>query len=305
VQSIVVDEVDQVFDLGSVREVEFVLKSALRDRQVLFFSATITEAIRATAQRWMKEPALLHIHPEQKLAETLEHLYFVCDERDKIDTLRRLVRLYEPKAAIVFVNETVDVAEVVEKLRYAGLSVEALYGEADKQERARAMSGFRAGRFQLLLATDVAARGLDLLEVSHVINLDMPMDADHYVHRAGRTGRMGRVGTVLSIVAPQQQFIINKYARTLSISFMPKAMYEGRVIDAVQGSPIITPKVTPQVTLRGIQSSPQTQSASQAPSQASSQASDKSIARLKKDRDRDRKNKGAPKWLKEKMKQDD
>jgi len=232
VQSIVVDEVDQVFDLGSKNEVEYLLKSTLRDRQVLFFSATITDNIQAAAELWMKEPVIIQIEPVHRIAESLEHLYFVCEKRDKIDTLRRVVRHYNPRSAIIFINETEDIAEVVEKLRYVGLSIEALYGEADKLDRAKVMSGFRAGRFQLLLATDVAARGLDLSEVSHVFNLELPVDADHYVHRAGRTGRMGRGGTVISIVEPKQQFIIAKYARTLGVVFTSKAMSGGKAIEA-------------------------------------------------------------------------
>jgi superfamily II DNA/RNA helicase len=316
VRSIVVDEVDQVFDLGSMVEVEAVLKSAMRDRQILFFSATITEAIQAAALRWMKEPAVIHINPTQRAAETLEHLYFVCEEREKIDTLRRLIRLYNPKAAIVFINETDDAAEVVQKLRYVGLSMEALYGEASKQDRAKAMSGFREGRFQLLLATDVAARGLDLSEVTHVINLDLPVDADHYIHRAGRTGRMGRKGTVISIVARKQQFIIDKYAKLLGVDFVQRDMYEGKVVAPDQKR---EPKSAPvrtiqndalsvqdfsveekQQTPRRAAASAQSSGTVKQPASAQHPASPKASNRNKSERERDRKNKGAPKWLKEK-----
>ncbi|WNQ12766.1 DEAD/DEAH box helicase [Paenibacillus aurantius] len=230
VRTIVVDEVDQMFDLGSAKEVESILGSALRDRQILFFSATVTEAIRRTAGRWMNEPEEIDVKPEQRTAETLEHLYFVTEPRDKIDMLRRLVRHYNPRSAIVFINETEGVAEVLAKIRYVGLTIEGLYGDAGKQDRARVMNGFREGRFQLLLATDVAARGLDIPEVTHVINLDLPMDADHYVHRAGRTGRMGRQGTVLSLAANRERSLIEKFAKTLGIPIEEKEMYSGEVV---------------------------------------------------------------------------
>jgi superfamily II DNA/RNA helicase len=299
VQSIVVDEVDQVFDLGSMLEVESILKSAMRDRQILFFSATISDAIQAAAMRWMKDPAVIHINPAQRAAETLEHLYFVCEEREKIDTLRRLIRLYNPKSAIVFINETDDAAEVVQKLRYVGLSMEALYGEASKQDRARAMGGFREGRFQLLLATDVAARGLDLAEVTHVINLDLPIDADHYIHRAGRTGRMGRHGTVISIVARKQQFIIDKYAKTLGVPFQKKDMYEGKIVEPGQAKSLkanlpsrIEPKPD-QSPLIPIQENVAVKKEQHA-------SAPKPPIKSKSARERDRKNKGAPKWLKDK-----
>jgi ATP-dependent RNA helicase DeaD len=325
VRSIVVDEVDQVFDLGSMLEVEAILKSAMRDRQILFFSATITDAIQAAALRWMNEPAMIHINPTKRAAETLEHLYFVCEEREKIDTLRRLIRLYNPKAAIVFINETDDAAEVLQKLRYVGLSMEALYGEASKQDRAKAMSGFREGRFQLLLATDVAARGLDLSEVTHVINLDLPVDADHYIHRAGRTGRMGRKGTVISIVARKQQFIIDKYAKLLGVDFVQRDMYEGKVVAPDQKR---EPKPTPVRTMQkdalrdqkdqnGFSAEEKRQTPRRAAASAQSAgtvkqppvqtkatgqppALPKASNRNKSERERDRKNKGAPKWLKDK-----
>ncbi|MDB5052903.1 MAG: box helicase [Bacilli bacterium] len=318
VQTIVVDEVDQVFDLGSMQEVEAVLKSAMRDRQILFFSATITDAIQTAALRWMNEPAVIHINPEQRASETLEHLYFVCEEREKIDILRRLIRLYNPKSAIVFINETDDAAEVMGKLRHGGLSIEALYGEASKQERARAMSGFREGRFQLLLATDVAARGLDLTNVTHVINLDLPVDADHYVHRAGRTGRMGRKGTVLSIVARKQQFIIDKYAKTLGVSFVQKDMYEGKIVApeherTFKSAPyqtkdsLTSPDKAKSPSVHAGQAIPRS-AAAQAPERAKArldQQASKLAARSKSERERDRKNKGAPKWLKEKANKTD
>jgi ATP-dependent RNA helicase DeaD len=300
VQSIVVDEVDQVFDLGSMIEVEAILKSAMRDRQILFFSATISDAIQTSAMRWMKDPAMIHINPAQRAAETLEHLYFVCEEREKIDTLRRLIRMYNPKSAIVFINETDDAAEVVQKLRYVGLSMEALYGEASKQDRARAMSGFREGRFQLLLATDVAARGLDLAEVTHVINLDLPVDADHYIHRAGRTGRMGRRGTVISIVARKQQFIIDKYAKTLGVSFIQKEMYEGKVVEPGQAHSLKAnlPDRTAAIKLEKAPLNPMKENVVVKNEQRVS--APKPPVKSKNARERDRKNKGAPKWLKDK-----
>ena len=232
VKTIVVDEVDQVFDLGSQQEVEQVLKGSLRDRQVLFFSATVTPPIRKVADRWMNDPAEVRVKPEQRTAETLEHSYFVSEQRNKIDTLRKIIRSVKPRSPIEFINETDDIAEVEEKIRFSGLSIGSLYGEAGKQDRAKVMDGFRRGKFQLLLATDVAARGLDLPGVTHVIQFDPPMDADHYVHRAGRTGRMGRSGTVLSIVTERERFLIDKYAKALGIEIAEKILYGGEIIDA-------------------------------------------------------------------------
>jgi ATP-dependent RNA helicase DeaD len=232
VRTVVIDEADQVFELGNRSEVEDVLKSMLRSRQLLFFSATITEAVRKTASLWMNNPLQLLVEPEQKVAVTLTHESIVSEEREKIDTLRRIIRLLEPASALVFVNDTKIVAEIVEKLKYAGLSIEAIYGDATKQERAKFMSRFREGRLRLLLATDVAARGLDISGLTHVINFDPPPDVEHYVHRAGRTGRMGRTGKVITIVTPQEQFILRKFEKQLLIDIQAKAMSHGRWIQA-------------------------------------------------------------------------
>ncbi|MFC0211247.1 DEAD/DEAH box helicase [Paenibacillus chartarius] len=232
-RTLVIDEADQVFALGSAGDVDLILKSVPRSAQRMFFSATVPPELEQTARRWMAQPELVRIHPGQRTSPTLTHVYVVCEERDKIETLRKLVHAYKPKSAIVFVNATADLAEVVQKLQYVGLSIEALYSEAGKQERANVLSGFRAGNFQLLLATDVAARGLDVAGVTHVFNLDPAPGPDHYVHRVGRTGRMGRHGTAVSIVTPQQTFIIGKFAKALGVDIAQKAMYEGRIVDPV------------------------------------------------------------------------
>lgn len=232
VKTLIVDEVDQVFDLGSKQEVERILGKTLRTRQILFFSATVSPAIREMADKWMNDPAEIRIKPEKKAAESLTHLYFVTEERDKIDLLRRVVRHFNPKAAIVFLNDTEDVAELTSKIAHSGLSIKALYGDSGKQERANVMKGFREGRFQLLLATDVAARGLDFPGLTHVINFDLPIDAEHYVHRAGRTGRMGRAGTVISLLAEKERFIIAKFSKALRVDFAEQKLFAGKLLAA-------------------------------------------------------------------------
>ncbi|MCL6458470.1 MAG: DEAD/DEAH box helicase [Gorillibacterium sp.] len=230
VKTIIVDEVDQVFDLGSKKDVELILAKAMRDRQILFFSATITASIREMADKWMKDPEEIRIEPQKKAADTLQHLYFVTEERNKIDMLRRIVRQYNPKTAIVFLNDTEDIAEIAAKIKYTGLSIKALYGDSGKLARAHVMKGFREGSFQLLLATDIAARGLDFPGLTHVINFDLPIDADHYVHRAGRTGRMGQAGTVISLLVEKERFIINKFSKTLHIPFVDQTLFGGEVL---------------------------------------------------------------------------
>lgn len=322
IQTVIVDEVDQVFELGSIQEVEMIMKGMLRSRQIVFVSATIPESIGKIAGEWMNDPVTIRVNPQQRAAGTLEHMYIVCDQRDKIDTLRRLVRMINPSAAIVFVNATADIAEVVGKLQYVGLSIEALYGEAGKQDRAKVMNAFREGKFQLLLATDIAARGLDIEGVTHVFHLDPPVNADYYVHRVGRTGRMGRRGTSFSIVTPKELFIVDKFEKALGIEIRPKAMYEGRLIDpaeqrrasaplnrrngarpesgAVQAREAAQPE-TPPRTGRTLTAAPGSRGGSAAAAGKAPVAHVSAAGARKAVRERDRKNKGAPKWLKAKQ----
>ncbi|RTE02232.1 DEAD/DEAH box helicase [Paenibacillus whitsoniae] len=323
----IVDEVDQVFELGSMQDVDAVLKGMLRTSQMVFVSATIPPSTEQAAGRWLKTPAFIKINPAQRTAETLEHYYVVCQEREKIDTLRRLVRLIKPVSAIVFINMTDDISEVVAKLKYVGLSVEALYGEAGKQDRAKIMGNFREGKFQLLLATDVAARGLDIEGVTHVFHLDPATNAEYYLHRVGRTGRMGRQGTTLSIVTPKELFILEKFEKQLGITISPKAMYEGRLVDPADNRSAAAMRSRREAARPGgaekaredrahVSAAPAGAARSAAPAEPRGgesaaagavrpaakppAAGGKAVSKAQ--RERDRKNKGAPRWLKDKQK---
>ncbi|GIP41246.1 hypothetical protein J31TS4_45260 [Paenibacillus sp. J31TS4] len=229
VRTIVLDEADQVFQLSSVKEVETILSGALRDRQLAFFSATIPDELIGVADRWMNEPVRLTAGPPEAAPAKVEHLYLVCEDRDRIDTLRRAIRTLQPKKAIIFITDTEVAAEVEGKLRYSGLRIGSLYGDADKLARSKVIRQFREGRLPLLLATDVAARGLDFPDITHVFHFEPAADADHYLHRSGRTGRMGRSGTVVSLVTEKERFILDKFAKRLGISFERKRLYGGEL----------------------------------------------------------------------------
>ncbi|WP_188530469.1 DEAD/DEAH box helicase [Paenibacillus abyssi] len=316
-RTIVVDEVDQVFGLGSTSEVEEVLQSTKRDRQVAFFSATFPEAMEELERRWLNEPVRVAVTPQQRVAASVEHQFIVCDKRDKVDTARRIVRLLNPAAALLFLNDTDVISNWESKLSYEGFTVEAIYGDADKAKRASTLARFRDGRCQLLLATDVAARGLDIADLPLVINLDPPFDADHYVHRAGRTGRMGRFGTVISIVTPQELFIMDKFQKQLAITITQKVLDRGKLVNADEARQKAAPfrrasgsrqaeqapgqtagagKESMQGTARTTASKADAKPASKRPPQ---KTATKSV------RERDRKDKGAPKWLKAKRSEND
>lgn len=230
VRQVVIDEADQVFQLGSTKEVEAVLFATGKERQMAFFSATHPEQMARFEGRWMKSSTRIQLTPEHRVSQTVENYYIISDKRDKTDTTRRLIRLLNPKSALLFLNDTNEIANWESKLAYEGFTVEMLYGDADKQRRAATLERFRDGRCQLLLATDVAARGLDIEGLPLVLQLDPAVDADHYVHRAGRTGRMGRSGVVITIVTPQEVFIMEKFRKQLSIDLSERAMYRGELL---------------------------------------------------------------------------
>lgn len=236
VKTIVVDEVDQVLALGAAGEVEEIVKSTMRDRQLVFVSATVTPEIRDIADRWMNDPVMLEASGFGREAKPVEHVYIVCQERDKIDMVRRLARSPDTVSAIVFVGATDSIGEVAAKLDFHGLKVEALYADADKQTRASVLSRFRSGAAQLLVATDIAARGLDVEFITHVIHFDPAIDAEHYVHRSGRTGRMGRGGIVVSLLTERQLFIIRKFARALSLPIEERSVYQGKLVPPQQAA---------------------------------------------------------------------
>ncbi|MDO7907025.1 DEAD/DEAH box helicase [Paenibacillus sp. JX-17] len=298
VTTLVIDEVDQVFQLGGAADVQHILRSTMRERQLVFLSATMNDDTRALSQQEMKNPVEVGIKPDQKTAAGLEHLYFVTEEREKIDTLRRLVRHYNPDRAIVFVNNTDDIGEVEAKMNHVGLNAAALYGDADKVTRSRVLSQFRDGKIQLLVASDVAARGLDIEGLGCVINYDPATDSEHYVHRAGRTGRMGRSGLVLSIVTDRETFIMRKFARELNTDLQERTLFAGKVLEKQGGSGPRGPRSSkPRQVSKSGAGSARTSGNSRTGQGAGMQD-------RKRDKERDRKNKGAPKWLKDKQSRD-
>lgn len=232
VSTIVIDEADQMFQLSGAGEVAKIVSSALRTRQLVMLSATIGPETKALAAREMKNPAEVGIDPGIMTAQSLEHHYVVTEERNKIDMLRRVIRHYNPERAIVFVNATDDIAEVTAKLNYLGLTAAALYGDADKVTRSNVLARFRDGRFRVLVASDVAARGLDIENLTLVVSFDPAFDSEHYVHRAGRTGRMGRRGLSVTIVTEQQTFIMRKFAKELDIRLEEREMVGGKALTA-------------------------------------------------------------------------
>jgi ATP-dependent RNA helicase DeaD len=236
---VVVDETDRIFSLGGRSDVEFIMRNCSRDRQTVFVSATRSEPMRDAEKKWLKDPWVADVSEnenENGLSSTLQHWYFLTDAREKIDLIRKLVRHLKASSALLFVNDTDKIGELLAKLRYEGFSVDALYGDTPGRERGEVMQRFRKGKTSVLIATDVAARGLDLPGLPLVIQYEPALDADHYVHRSGRTARMGNEGTTITLVTHQQRFIIDKFEKQLKIEVLPKMLFQGRVVSLEEGN---------------------------------------------------------------------
>lgn len=235
VKYLVIDEADQTFELGTPTDTENLLFNVNKLRQTAFFSATYPETTMSRYEgRWMKQPHHIMITPAEKVASTIEHFYVVCDQRSKLDTARRLLRTLNASSALLFVNDTNQISNWETKMKYEGFKIESLFGEADKQRRSATLTAFREGKLDAILSTDVAARGIDIVDLPLVIQIEPAVDADHYVHRAGRTGRMGKSGLVISIITPHEKFIMDKFMKQLHINIEERILFRGKLLNEAQ-----------------------------------------------------------------------
>ncbi len=230
VKLIAVDEFDMLASAEHTGSLQAIIKSTLKDRQLAFFSATLPQAAQEQAEELMDDPEVIRIRSGRELPNTTEHFYLPVERRDKIDTLRKLVNHGSVKA-LVFAGNRETLGEIETKLRYKHVPFEVLDGESSKAERERAIKSFRTGDANLLLATDVAARGLDVEGITHVFHFDFPSNANQYIHRSGRTGRMGAKGTVVSLVTKREESFVKKMASELGVEFKEQEMYRGRMVD--------------------------------------------------------------------------
>jgi len=234
VKFLVLDEADQIFELGTPADIENLLFNVNKKRQTAFFSATYPVTMGRYEGRWMNNPHKVSISPAHMVASSIEHFYVVSERRSKLDTVRRLLRTLNVPSALLFLNDTDQISNWEGKLKYEGFKVEALFGEADKQQRSSTLTQFREGKLDGLLSTDVAARGIDIADLPLVIQIEPAIDADHYVHRAGRTGRMGKKGLVISIITPQEKFIMDKFNKQLNIKIEERILFRGKLLSEAE-----------------------------------------------------------------------
>ncbi|MCM3635438.1 DEAD/DEAH box helicase [Paenibacillus camelliae] len=204
VQTVVLDEADEMLDMGFMEDIQNILKQVPEERQTMLFSATMPANIQRLAQQFLKEPAHVSVIPKQVTAPSIEQSYIEVHERQKFEALSRLLDMESPELAIIFGRTKRRVDELSEALQKRGYSADGLHGDLSQNQRDTVMRKFRDGSIDVLVATDVAARGLDVSGVTHVINFDLPQDPESYVHRIGRTGRAGKEGKAWSFVTPRE-----------------------------------------------------------------------------------------------------
>ncbi|KDR96432.1 Superfamily II DNA and RNA helicase [Peptoclostridium litorale DSM 5388] len=230
VKTIVIDEADKLLSDNNIQTVKDVIKTTLRDRQILVFSASIDKIAVDRASELMKNPKLINL-ADEKVNSDIEHMCVISSQRDKINSLRSLIHAAKPKKTIVFINKNELIQEVVSRLNYHQLSTVGIFGNATKTDRKKALDSFKSGKSNVLVASDLVARGLDLNDITHVINLDVPENLNEYIHRVGRTGRANKKGTAISIVTENEIPFLMKIEKLNGIVFAPKEIYNGKLMD--------------------------------------------------------------------------
>jgi ATP-dependent RNA helicase DeaD len=214
---VVLDEADEMLDLGFLEDVEAILRRAPMGRQTALFSATVPPEIRRLAEQFMHDPVWIKVRAATLTIDTVDHYYVEVRDGEKPEALVRVLEQERPEQAIVFARTKIGVDRLARRLDDAGVRVRALHGDMTQGQRDGVMLAFKGGRERLLVATDVAARGLDITGVSHVVNYDLPNSPDVYVHRIGRTGRAGESGRAITLVTPRQRRdlqAIERHAKT-------------------------------------------------------------------------------------------
>jgi ATP-dependent RNA helicase DeaD len=217
VKYVVLDEADRMLDIGFRPDIERILRRCPEERQTLLMSATVPDSIKRLVHRYMKNPIHLNMSPTVLTVDKIQQKYITVDEEKKFDLLKLVVEREKPRQCLIFVERKRWADRLYRNLKHAVAGVAVIHGDLPQSQREKILAGFRAGKVKYLIATDVMSRGIDVEGISHVVNYDLPMDIENYVHRIGRTGRIGRDGVAISFVTPEQgghltdiEMIINK-----------------------------------------------------------------------------------------------
>lgn len=221
VATVVLDEADEMLAMGFVEDIEFILDQVPTKPQIALFSATVPPHIEALARRYQRDAERVMTAQRERTAPQTRQFYVETPQRHKVEALTRILDLESPALTMVFCRTKRGVDELAGTLEARGYAVAAVHGDVNQSQRERLLRAFREGRAELLIATDVAARGLDIPDVTHVFNYDIPDDADAYVHRVGRTGRMGRAGDAITFVTPREKRLLRTIERQVHTKLKP------------------------------------------------------------------------------------
>ena len=224
VHTVVLDEADEMLNMGFLEDMETILSQLPEERQTLMFSATMPQAIADIAKKFQKDPVTVRVIKKELTVPKVTQYYYEVKPKNKVEVMCRLLDMYSPKLSIVFCNTKRQVDELVQALQGRGYFAEGLHGDLKQVQRDRVMESFRNGRTDILIATDVAARGIDVGNVEAVFNYDIPQDDEYYVHRIGRTGRAGREGKAFSLVVGKEVYKLRDIQRYCKTKIIPQAI---------------------------------------------------------------------------------
>ncbi|MBP2631218.1 MAG: box helicase domain protein [Firmicutes bacterium] len=204
IKYLIIDEADKMLDMGFIEQVEAIVKGLPENRVTLLFSATMADKIARICERYMKSPVKIEVDAETSTLENIWQAYYEIDESDKFPLITKIIYMERPESCIIFCNTRDKVESVFVKMKQKGYACVILHGGMDQKDRLNSIQDFKRGKFQFLIATDVAARGIHIDNISLVINYDMPLDNESYVHRIGRTGRAGSIGAAVTLVTKNE-----------------------------------------------------------------------------------------------------
>jgi ATP-dependent RNA helicase DeaD len=242
VQAVVLDEADEMLDMGFRDDIEAILRKVPEKRQTVLFSATMSQQILDLSKKYLKDPRTVRVMHDQLTVPKIDQYYFEVRESGKVDVLSRVIDLYDPRLTLVFCNTKRRVDELVNHLQARGYLAEGLHGDMNQSQRERVMGKFRAGGIDILVATDVAARGIDVEDVDVVINYDVPQDPEYYIHRIGRTARAGKSGRSFTFVTGKEMWKLRDIQKFAKIRIAQQAIPKPHEI-SVKKAELLTGRV--------------------------------------------------------------
>ena len=232
IRTVIIDEMDNLLDNTNQETMQNIIKSMLRDRQLAAFSATASAHTLELLKNHMHDPVEIVSKAEVRMNPNIEHFYLIGEQRDKFVLLRKLLHALDEEAEriLIFMNDGPELDFLVDKLNYHKIRTYSLHGIVDKEERQKAMDEFRRGKIKILVSSDLAARGLDIPDITHVINMDFPAEPNEYIHRSGRTARGERTGQCYSLVNPKELAALRIYQRDFEIEVKPVHLVKGKIL---------------------------------------------------------------------------